>query len=54
VFWLWLWTWRRKYLPLLMASIAACAPNADVYVLRSPRELERFVVALLLRADPTN
>lgn len=41
-FWRWLIGYRRVSLPLLTATIARCAPDADVHVLRSPRAIARF------------
>jgi hypothetical protein len=45
-FWRWLWTWRRTYRPLLLAAIAADAPDATLRVFKSPRELDRFLATL--------
>jgi adenylate kinase family enzyme len=45
-FWRWLWSYRRRSLPLVMAAIATHAGGADVHVLRSPRDLSRFVAQL--------
>ncbi|MGB9113506.1 MAG: hypothetical protein WCF24_12370 [Acidimicrobiales bacterium] len=42
-FWRWLITWRRRSRPFLMAAIAREAPNAEVYVLRTPKEVRRFL-----------
>jgi adenylate kinase family enzyme len=42
-FWLWLLLYRRRSRPLLLESIAKHAPNASFQVLRSPRELDRFL-----------
>ena len=45
-FWRWLWTWRRTYRPPLLASIAAQSNEAEVFILRNPRELERLLDTL--------
>jgi hypothetical protein len=42
-FWVWLWQYRRKSRPLLMGAIAHHAPGATLYVLRTPKELARFL-----------
>lgn len=42
-FWLWLLQYRRKSRPRLVESIAKHAPNAQVRVLRNPREVDRFL-----------
>ncbi|MBV8179603.1 MAG: adenylate kinase, partial [Mycobacterium sp.] len=43
VFWRWLIFYRRRSLPTVMAAIAANARDADVYVLRKPRDVRRFL-----------
>jgi adenylate kinase family enzyme len=52
-FWRWLWTWRRKHRPPLLASIAAQSSEAEVFVLRNPRELERLLATLASGTAPT-
>ena len=42
-FWRWLLTYRRRSRPALLAAIAAHAPAARVYVLRTPRAVSRFL-----------
>jgi adenylate kinase family enzyme len=42
-FWLWLWSWRRRSRPLLLAAITDHAGKADLYVLRDPHALARFL-----------
>jgi len=42
-FWRWLISYRRRSLPTVLAAIAATAPDADVYLLRSPRDVEKFL-----------
>ena len=43
VFWRWLVTYRRRSLPRVMAAIAAHAGDADLHVLRHPRDVRRFL-----------
>jgi adenylate kinase family enzyme len=43
VFWCWLVSYRRRSLPGVMAALAAHARDADVYVLRKPRDVRRFL-----------
>jgi adenylate kinase family enzyme len=43
VFWRWLVTYRRRSLPRVMAAIAAQARDADLHVLRHPRDVRRFL-----------
>ena len=43
VFWRWLVTYRRRSLPRVMAAIAAHAREADLRVLRHPRDVRRFL-----------
>ncbi len=45
-FWRWLWTWPQQHRPLLMDAVAVHAPDADLHVLRNPRAVEHFLVAL--------
>lgn len=42
VFWRWLVFYRCRSLPGVMAAIAAHASDADVYVLRRPRDVRGF------------
>lgn len=44
-FWHWLICCRRRSRPLVLDAIARHAPNADVYVLRSPKSLRRFLAS---------
>jgi adenylate kinase family enzyme len=41
-FWRWLLTWRRSYRPRLLRAIAEEAPDAELLVIRSRRDLERL------------
>ena len=43
VFWRWLVTYRRRSLPRVMAAVAAHARDADLHVLRHPRDVRRFL-----------
>jgi adenylate kinase family enzyme len=43
VFWRWLVSYRRRSLPGVMAATAAHARDADVYVLRRPRDVRRLL-----------
>jgi hypothetical protein len=42
-FWRWLISYRRRSLPTVLAAIAVHAPDADVYLLRRPRDVEKFL-----------
>jgi len=42
-FWRWLFSFRRRSRPLLRQAIAEHAGDADIYVLRTPRAVRRFV-----------
>ncbi|MQY22032.1 P-loop NTPase family protein [Nocardia macrotermitis] len=42
VFWRWVICYRRRSLPGILAGISRCA-SADQYLLRHPREVERFL-----------
>ena len=44
VFWRWLVSYRRRSLPAVMAAVAANARDANVYLLRKPRDVRRFLV----------
>jgi adenylate kinase family enzyme len=41
-FWRWLLSYRRRSRPPLLRAIAAHAADADVHVLRTPRQVRRF------------
>jgi adenylate kinase family enzyme len=43
-FWSWVVTYRRRSLPVLMDAIVEHARDADIHVLRNPRDLNRFLV----------
>jgi len=42
-FWRWLLEYRRKSRPVLIQSIAEHAPTANLWVLKSPKAIKRFV-----------
>lgn len=42
-FWLWVRTYRQPYLPILKEAIANYAPNAQLFILCSPRAVRRFL-----------
>jgi hypothetical protein len=42
-FWWWLVTWRRRSRPVTLRAVATFAAGADVHVVRTPRELRRFL-----------
>lgn len=42
-FWRWLISYRRRSLPTVLAAIAVHAPDADVYLLRRPRDVQKFL-----------
>jgi hypothetical protein len=44
-YWLWLLTWRRRSRPRVLAAVDRWAPGADVHVLRSPHDVDRFLAA---------
>ena len=45
-FWKWLVSYRWRSRPVLMEAISKHAPDADVYVIRSPKALTRLVANL--------
>lgn len=42
-FWRWLIAYRRRSLPTLMAAIADNADDANVHLLRNPRDVQQFL-----------
>jgi adenylate kinase family enzyme len=42
-FWRWLISYRRRSLPAVLAAIAVHARDADVYLLRRPRDVQKFL-----------
>ena len=42
-FWIWVYRYRRVSMPLITKAIAMHAAHAKVHVLRSRREVERFL-----------
>jgi hypothetical protein len=49
-FWWWLLTWRRRSRSGLLDAVSKSAPNADLHVLRTPRELRQFFAAADVQA----
>jgi adenylate kinase family enzyme len=45
-YWRWVWAYRRRSLPAVMQAITTASPHAEVYMLRSPRMVRRFVAQL--------
>lgn len=46
-FWRWLWSYRRRYRPMVLRAIVTHAAGADLHVLRTPRAVEQFLVAVV-------
>jgi adenylate kinase family enzyme len=42
-FWRWLISYRRRSLPTVMAAMAVHARDAEIYLLRKPRDVRRFL-----------
>ena len=42
-FWTWVYRYRRDSLPIVTEAIATHASHANVYILRTPREVQRFL-----------
>jgi hypothetical protein len=42
-FWRWLLTWRRRYRPQILRAVAEHAPDAELLVLRSPRQVDELL-----------
>ncbi|SDY60732.1 hypothetical protein SAMN05661080_04026 [Modestobacter sp. DSM 44400] len=42
-FWWWLLTWRWRSRPAVLCAVATHAPEADVYVVRTPRHLRHLL-----------
>lgn len=53
-FWRWLVTYRRQSLPALKAAISKFAPHAELYLIKSPKELQRFVAGLERKSAKRN
>lgn len=45
-FWIWVHRYRRDSLPTITDAIATHAPHANVYILRNPRQVRRFLLAI--------
>jgi hypothetical protein len=50
-YWRWLITYRRRCLPVVRREINAHAPNAEVHVMRRPREVRRELTAVRSSRD---
>jgi adenylate kinase family enzyme len=44
-FWRWMVGWRRRSRPVVLTAVFAEASGADVFVLRNPRAITRFLAA---------
>jgi hypothetical protein len=42
-FWRWSISYRRRSLPIVLAAIAVHARDADIYLLRRPRDVRKFL-----------
>ena len=42
-FWQWIWAYRQRYLPMVKQTIAHHAPYAQLFILRSPGAVRRFL-----------
>lgn len=51
-YWRWVWAYRRRYLPQVRADRRK-RPRADLFVLRSPAMIRRFISASRSRATPS-
>jgi adenylate kinase family enzyme len=51
-FWRWLVSYRRRSLPAVTAAIAASAPDAEVYLLRNPRAVRKFLAQVKRNPKP--
>lgn len=49
-FWDWTVRWRRQSRPRLLRAVSDLAPRAEVVILRSPRSVRRWLVAVGIRA----
>lgn len=48
-FWKWLLMWRRRSRPIVLDAVQRCAPDAEIHVLRTPRELRQFLTTIVSR-----
>lgn len=53
-FWRWLIEYRRRSLPVLRQAISKFAPHAELYLIRNPKGLRRFVAGLERRVERHN
>jgi hypothetical protein len=42
-FWIWVYRYRRDSLPAVAKAVATHASHANVYTLRNPRQVRRFL-----------
>jgi uridine kinase len=47
-FWWWIFSWRWRFRPKMFRAIKKYAPDADVYIFRSPKEIKRFLTSVSL------
>jgi adenylate kinase family enzyme len=52
VFWRWLVGYRRRSLPVVLAAVAEHATGAQVHLLHTPREVERFLAHAAAATPP--
>ena len=45
-FWRWLLTWRYRHRNAVLDAVSTFAAGADVHILRTPRELRRFLATI--------
>jgi adenylate kinase family enzyme len=45
-FWWWMVTWRRRSKPAVLTAVTTFAPSAGVHLLRTPRQLEHFLMTI--------
>jgi hypothetical protein len=48
-FWWWVLTWRWASGRRLLRAIAECATHADLQIMRTPRDLDRFLKGFATR-----
>ncbi len=53
-FWRWVLTYRRRYLPKILTAITVSGPQADVRVLKHPREAEQLLRQLRAAGGSTD
>lgn len=48
-FWRWLIAYRHRSLPVLMQAVSRTAPQAELHLIRNPKELQQFLAKLELK-----